>query len=100
MAATPFAHRRLRVNRHLQFGAAIKAGKPPSFRRWFRGFLFWFRDIVNAKVLAAFLADRGEGGARPRLLVPAMRTRQQILFLLDRRRHSTLASPWEGGRKI
>ena len=89
VGAATLAHRGLRAHRHLQFGAAVEAGDFPQLLRPLRRPGRGLEHILDADVLAALFAGRGDGGARFRLLVPATRAnhQQSNLFL---RWHSKL----------
>src|SRR5881409_2372797 len=96
MAAAPLAHGGLRADRHLQVGAALEAGDFPDLPRtlWRAGGRF--EEFLNADVLAALFAGRGDGGARFRLLVAATRAGHQDLGLFLRW-HSKISRA--GGRR-
>src|SRR6266568_348736 len=84
MAAAPFAHGGLRADRHVQLGAALEARDLPHLRRTFLRAGSRFEDFLNADVLAALFAGRGDGGARFRLLMAATRAGYQDLGLFLR----------------
>src|ERR1044071_505395 len=96
VAAAAFAHGGLGIERHLQFGAAFETGEFSDLLGPLRGAGGGPEDILDADVLAALLADRGDGGSRLRLLVPAAGADDQdlILFL---RWHSRLAPAGASG---
>src|SRR5437773_2148157 len=84
MAAAPLAHGGLCADRHLQIGAALETRDLPDLPRAFLGAGGRFEDFLNADILAALFAGRGDGGARFRLLVTATRAGHQDLSLFLR----------------
>src|SRR5438552_2465067 len=67
-----------------QLAAALEARDLPDLPRALRRAGGRFEDFLNADVLAALFAGRGDGGARFRLLVTATRAGHQDLSLFLR----------------